>query len=100
MWTKFKHWLIRKLGGYVAPCIKCNEYKNTLVRINRPIETKRCVYVMNDASYVSMNTQMNIAKMRIADEFAQSLNSDGYIKYEYDDADRILRGTLMVVRPV
>ena len=27
MWNKFKHWLIRKFGGYVAPCIKCNEYK-------------------------------------------------------------------------
>ena len=99
MWAKFKHWLIRKLDGYVAPCIKCNEYKNTLLEITRPVETKRCLYVMNDASYVSMNTQMDIAKMRIADEFAQSLNSEGYIKYEYDD-DRILRGTLMVVRPV
>ena len=100
MLTKFKRWLIRKFGGYVAPCIKCNEYKNTLLEITRPVETKRCLYVMNDDSYVSMNTQIDIAKMRIADEFAQSLNSEGYIKYEYDDNNRILRGTLMVVRPV
>lgn len=99
MWTKFKHWLIRKLGGYIAPCIKCNEYKNTLIEITRPIEKKRCLYVMDDSNYVSMNTQMDIAKMRIADKFAQALNSEGYIKYEYGD-DGILRGTLMVVRPV
>lgn len=99
MWTKFKHWLIRKLGGYVAPCIKCNEYKNTLIEITRTVETKRCLYIMDDDDYVSMNTQMDIAKMRIADEFAQTLNDAGYIKYEYGD-DRILHGTLMVVKPV
>lgn len=99
MWTKFKHWLIRKLGGYVAPCIKCNEYKNTLIKINRPVETKRCLYVMDDANYISIDTQMAIAKMRIADEFAQLLNSEGYIKYEYGD-DKILCGTLMVMKPV
>lgn len=100
MWTKFKHWLIRKLGGYVAPCIKCNEYKNTLVEITRPVKTKRCSYVMNDDGYISMNTQMDIAKMRIADEFTKALNSEGYIKYEYDDNNKILHGTLMVVKPV
>lgn len=99
MWTKFKHWLIRKLGGYIAPCSKCNEYKNTLIEITRPVETKRCSYVMYDANYVSTNTQMDIAKMRIANEFAQALNSEGYIKYEYKD-DETLRGTLMVVKPV
>ena len=99
MWIKFKHWLIRKLGGHVAPCIKCNEYKNTLIEITRPVETKRCLYIMDDDDYVSMNTQMDIAKMRIADEFAQTLNDEGYIKYECGD-DRILHGTLMVVKPV
>lgn len=97
MWTKFKRWLIKKLGGYIAPCIKCNEYKNTLIKITRPVETKRCSYIMDDTNYISMDTQMGIAKMRIANEFAQALNSEGYIKYEYED-DRILHGTLMVVR--
>lgn len=99
MWAKFKRWLIRKLGGYITPCIKCNEYKNKLINIPRPVETKRCLYVMNNVNYVPMNTQIDIAKMRIADEFAQLLNSEGYIKYKYED-DGILCGTLMVVKPV
>ncbi len=54
---------------------------------------------MDDDNYVSMTTQMNIAKMRIADEIAQALNSEGYIQYEYED-NGILHGTLMVVKPV
>ena len=38
MWTKFKHWLIRKLGGYVAPCSNCAKYITTIIQTQKPIE--------------------------------------------------------------
>lgn len=100
MGTKFKHWLIKKLGGYVAPCIKCNEYKRTLIEITKPVEMIRSQYWINSIEHIDPQVSMELAKAHIFNDLMEGIKDGNYIKYEYDDADRILRGTLMVVRPV
>ena len=49
--------------------------------------------------YDYINSQP-IAKTDMEQKIFRHLAIGDHIKYEYDDADRILRGTLMVVRPV
>lgn len=98
MWTKFKRWLIRKLGGYVSPCIKCQEYTELLIQITRPVETIQALYALNDFKPLgSDDIQYFIAKISIANEIAQRLKDNGYIKYEVDD-EGVLRGSLTVVK--
>lgn len=99
MWTKFKHWLIRKLGGYVAPRIKCNEYKRTLIKVIRPVEMIRSQYWVDSIEHIDPQVSMELAKAHIFNDLMKGIKDRNYIKYEYDD-DEILRGTLMVVRPV
>ncbi len=97
MRTKFKHWLIRKLGGCVAPCIKCNEYKRTLIEITRPVETIRSQYWVDSVRHIDPEVSMSLAEQYIFDDLMQGLKDGNYIKYELGD-DGILRGTLMVVK--
>lgn len=99
MWTKFKHWLIRKLGGYVAPCIKCPRYTQTLIKTMRPINTLQAIYCVDVVNNIDPNIQMGIAKGYIFNEIVTGIKDSDYIKYELGD-DRILRGTLMVVKQV
>lgn len=99
MWTKFKHWLIRKLGGYIAPCSNCNEYKRTLIEITRPVEMIRSQYWVDSVEHIDPQVSMELAKAHIFNDLMEGIKDGNYIKYEYDD-DEILRGTLMVVKPV
>ena len=97
MWTKFKRWLIRKLGGHIAPCIKCNEYKRTLIEITRPVEMIRSQYCVDAIRYIDPQVSIELAKSHIFNDLIEGIKDRNYIKYEYGD-DGILRGTLMVVR--
>ena len=99
MWTKFKYWLIRKLGGYIAPCIKCNEYKRTLIEITRPVEMIRSQYCVDSIGHIDPQVSIELAKAHIFNDLMEGIKDRNYIKYEYED-DGILRGTLMVVKPV
>lgn len=99
MWTKFKHWLIRKLGGHVESCAKYNEYKRTLIEITRPVEMIRSQYWVDSIEHIDPQVSMELAKAHIFNDLIEGIKDGNYIKYEYDD-DGILYGTLMVVRPV
>lgn len=99
MWTKFKHWLIRKLGGYVAPCVKCNEYKRTLIEITRPVEMIRSQYCVDSIGHIDPQVSIELAKAHIFNDLMEGIKDRNCIKYEYED-DGILYGTLMVVKQV
>ena len=100
MWTKFKHWLIRKLGGCVASCIKCNEYKKTLLQVDRHAEKLVGLVDINAHSWFDNapeETRIEIGKIYVIEQMRKLLIDNDYIKYEYGD-DGILCGTLMVVK--
>lgn len=99
MWTKFKHWLIIKLGGYVTRCNSCAKYTQTIIQIQRPIEKIEEWLDMNQYKYMIYDYRNNqpIAKTDVEQKIFRHLAMGDYIKYEYGD-DGILRGTLMVVR--
>ena len=100
MWTKFKYWLIRKLGGYVAPCNKCNKYQKTLLQVNRHAEKLVGLVDINAHSWFDNapeETRIEIGKSYVIEQMRKLLIDNDYIKYEYED-DGILRGTLMVVK--
>lgn len=102
MWTKFKHWLIRKLGGCVAPCIKCNEYKRTLFQIDRKIVELSWAVDINDRNWANDLTReerIERGKDYIFKSICDFLSDSNNIKYELKN-DGFLRGTLMVVKPV
>ena len=93
MCTKFKRWLIRKLGGYVAPCVHCKEYANLLVQVTRPVETINVDYDMNTAKCLHID---EFARGYIVSEFVQQLNDRNFIRWE--ERDGILYASLKVVR--
>ena len=99
MWTKFKHWLIRKLGGYVAPCNNCAKYTQTIIQTQKPIEKIEEWLDMNEYKYMGYDYKNSqpIAKTDVERRIFRHLVMGDYIKYEYGD-DGILRGTLMVVK--
>ena len=102
MWTKFKHWLIRKLGGCIAPCIKCSEYKRTLLQIDRQIVELSGLVNLNDRNWVNDLTKeerIEHGKDYIFKSICDFLSDSNNIKYELKN-DGFLRGTLMVVRQV
>lgn len=100
MQSKFKRWLICKLGGRVGPCISCRKYAELVSQITRTAETLQAIYVLNDFQDLEpADIQYFIAKIAIANEIAQHLKDSGYIKYEADD-EGILRGSLMVVKQI
>ena len=98
MWTKFKHWIIRKLGGYVAPCIKCNEYKNTLIEITRPVETISVMYRIDDPIWVNRNDAHDVIKNAIRYDIGSRVMHGDYIKFT--EHDGCIYGSLKVVRQV
>ena len=98
MWTKFKHWLIRKFGGYVAPCIKCNEYKNPLIEITRPVETIRVVYRIDDPIWVNRDDARDVIKNAIRYDIGSRVKHGDYIKFT--EHDGCIYGSLKVVRQV
>lgn len=100
MWTKFKHWLIRKLGGCVAPCCKCGEYKRTLLQIDRKIVDLSGLVDINDRNWANGLTKkerIERGKDYIFKSICDFLSDSNNIKYELKN-DGFLRGTLMVVR--
>lgn len=102
MWTKFKRWLIRKLGGCVAPCIKCSEYKRTLLQIDRKIVELSGGVDINDRNWVNGLTKeerIERGKDYIFESICDFLRDSNNIKYELNN-DGFLHGTLMVVRTV
>lgn len=102
MWNKFKHWLIRKLGGCVSPCIKCSEYKRTLLQIDRKIVELSGLVDINDRNWANGLTKeerIERGKDDIFETICDFLRDSNNIKYELQDGG-ILRGTLMVVKPV
>ena len=101
MWTKFKRWLIRKLGGCVAPCIKCTKYTQTIIQTQKPIEKIEEWIDMNRYKYMAYDytNSQPMAKTDVEQQIFRHLAMGDYIKYEYGD-DGILRGTLMVVKQV
>ena len=101
MWTKFKHWMIRKLGGHVASCSNCAKYTQTIIQTQRPIEKIEAWLDMNQYKYMGYDCKNSqpIAKTYVEQKIFKHLEMGDYIKYEYGD-DGILRGTLMVVKQV
>lgn len=102
MWIKFKHWLIKKLGGYIAPCSKCSEYKRTLIQIDRKIIELSALVNLNDKNWfngMSKEERIKYGKDYIFESICDFLSDSNNIKYELGD-DEFLRGTLMVVKPV
>ena len=101
MWIKFKHWLIRKLGGYVAPCSNCAKYTQTIIQTQKPIEKIEEWLNINEYKYMGYDCKNSqpIAQTDVERRIFKHLAMGDYIKYEYED-DGTLRGTLMVVRPV
>ena len=96
MWTKFKRWLIRKLGGYTAPCIKCSEYKNTLLEITRPVETIRTMYRIDDPIWVNRDDAHDVIENAIRYDIGSRVMHSDYIKLtEHDDC---IYGSLKVVK--
>lgn len=98
MWTKFKHWLIRKLGGYVTPCIKCNEYKNTLIKITSPVETIRAMYRIDDLTWVNRDDAHDVIENAILYDIGSRIMHGDYIKLT--EHDGCIYGSLKVVKPV
>lgn len=99
MWTKFKHWLIKKLGGHVAPCSECAKYKQTLIKITRPVDTIRSQYWVDSVRHIDPEVSMALAEQYVFDDLMEGLKDDNCIKYELGD-DGFLRGTLMVVKQI
>lgn len=96
MWTKFKRWLIRKLGGYTAPRIKCSEYKNTLLEITRPVETIRTMYRIDDPIWVNRDDAHDVIENAIRYDIGSRVMHSDYIKLtEHDDC---IYGSLKVVK--
>lgn len=96
MWTKFKRWLIRKLDGFVAPCIKCNEYKNTLIEITLSVETIRVMYRIDDLTWVNRDDAHDVIEKTILYDIGSRIMRGDYIKLT--EHDGCIYGTLMVVR--
>lgn len=100
MWNKFKYWLIEKLGGYVAPCARCNEYKTALLQIDRGAAKLTTLVDINAHPWFDNTPEkkrIEIGKIYVLDQMRKLLKDSDFIKYEYKE-DRILCGTLIVCR--
>ena len=96
MWTKFKHWLIKKLGGYVAPWINCNKYKNTLLEITRPVETITVMYRIDDPMWVNRDDAHHVIENAIMYDIGSRVMHGDYIKLT--EHDGCIYGDLKVVK--
>lgn len=70
MWNKFKHWLIRKLGGYVAPCYDYAKCTKTIIQTQKPIEKIEEWLDMNQYKYMGYDytNSQPIAKKQMLNE--------------------------------
>lgn len=96
MWTKFKHWLIRKLGGYVAPCYQCNNYKNLFKVIEMPVETISSMWRVDDPTWPNFSEKYNIVRRSVVYDIADQVIKGDYIKLEENDG--CIYGELKVVK--
>ena len=98
MWTKFKHWLIRKLGGYIAPCDTSCFNKYNLDVSTYPIETIRAMYRIDDPIWVNRDDAHDVIEHAIMYDVGSRVMNGDYIKFtEYDGC---ICGSLKVVRQV
>ena len=96
MCTKFKHWLIRKLGGYIAPCdISCFNKYNLDVS-TYPVETIRAMYRIDDPIWVNRDDAHDVIKNAIRYDIGSSVMHDDYIKFT--EHDGCIYGDLKVVK--
>lgn len=98
MCTKFKHWLIRKLGGYVSPSDLSCFNKYNLDVSTYPIETIRVIYRIDDPMWVNCDDAHHVIENAIRYDIGSRVMHRDYIKLT--EHDGYIYGTLMVVRPV
>ena len=98
MWTKFKHWLIRKLGGFVVPCDTSCFNKYNLDVTTYPIETIRAMYRIDDPRLVNRDDAHDVIKNAIMYDIGSRVIHDDYIKFT--EHDGCIYGSLKVVRQV
>lgn len=98
MWTKFKHWLIRKLGGCIAPCdISCFNKYNLDVS-TYPIKTIRVMYRIDDLTWVNRDDAHDVIENAILYDIGSRVMHGDYIKLT--EHDGCIYGSLKVVRQV
>ena len=98
MWNKFKHWLIRKLGGYIAPCdIPCFNKYNLDVS-TYPIETIRVMHRIDDLIWVNRDDAHDATEHAIMYDIGSRVMNGDYIKFT--EHDGCIYGSLKVVRQV
>jgi hypothetical protein len=96
MWTRFKHWLIRKLGGCVAPCdISCFNKYNLDVS-TYPIETIRIMYRIDDPIWVDCDDAHDVIEKAILYDIGSRIMHGDYIKLT--EHDGCIYGDLKVVK--
>lgn len=95
MWTKFKHWLIRKLGGYVAP--SCFDKYNLNVS-TYPIETIKVMYRIDDPMWINRDDAHYVIENAIRYDIGSRVMHSDYIKLT--EHDGCIYGSLKMVRQV
>lgn len=99
MWTKFKCWLIRKLGGYVAPYSTSYSdriYLHTFNEFAYPIETIRVMYRIDDPMWVNRDDAHHIIENAIMYDIGSHVMHGDYIKLT--EHDGCIYGDLKVVK--
>lgn len=96
MWTKFKHWLIRKLGGHVAPCdLSCFDKYNLNVSTYL-IETIRVMYRIDDPMWVNRDDAHHVIENAIMYDIGSRVMHGDCIKLT--EHDGCIYGSLKVMR--
>ena len=98
MWTKFKHWLIRKLGEYIAPCDTSCFNKYNLDVSTYPIETIMVMYRIDDPIWVNRDDARDVIKNAIRYDIGSRVMHGDYMKFT--EHDGCIYGSLKVVRQV
>ena len=96
MWTKFKHWLIRKLGGYVAPCDASCFNKYNLDASTYPIETIRAMHRIDDPIWVNRDDAHDATEHAILYDIGSRVMHGDYIKLT--EQDGCIYGDLKVIK--
>ena len=99
MWTKFKRWLIRKLGGCVAPyntSYSDRIYLHTFNEFAYPIETIRTMWRLDDPMWVNCPNPHDIVRRSVVHDIVERIIYGNYIKLE--EHDGFIYGSLKVVK--